>query len=207
VIKRDEFDEVYTNTLDGIKWTEIFIQPKMAKEFENKIIQAGMDLLDIGSGCSFDSIYYAFHGINTTVLDFSKNAILKLNKLAEIYGIKISSKIMSVLDIYKDISMQGKFDVITDNGLFHHIEAIDRDEYVKSIYHSLKNKGLFYLRSHSEFNTDSTDNYLVAHRIKSDDIISLFFPYFKIIELSTFDVFVDTRNTTYKMWFLKLEKR
>lgn len=203
--KQLEFDSYYENDIRQIKWFEPYIQPKMLDEWNNKTIATGMSLLDVGGGCSLDGIFYASNGIHTVVLDYSKKALDKLRKLATSYGVSLEYENSSILSVPKHLF--GKFDVVTDNGCFHHIEPEDRLKYMDSVYNLLKPGGLLYIRAMSEYVPPSTDNFLRAYRISSDDIARPeILEKFKIIEMSLFDYILNPRGRQ-KIWFIKLIRR
>ncbi|OGC52114.1 hypothetical protein A2982_01305 [candidate division WWE3 bacterium RIFCSPLOWO2_01_FULL_39_13] len=204
-LKQAEFDSYYNKELQYIKWFEPYIQPKMLDEWNNQSIRAGMWLLDVGGGCSLDSIFYASNGIHTVVLDFSENALNKLKKLADFYGVKIECENASILSVPERLS--NKFDILTDNGCFHHIEPEYRLQYINSASHLLKKGGLLYIRAISEYVPPSTDNSLSAYRISADDITRKeFLDKFKLVEMSLFDYILNPRGRQ-KIWFIKLQRR
>lgn len=203
--KKDEFNDTYKKKCGDIKWFEPYIQPKMLEEWNNQVIRKGMSLLDVGGGCSLDGIFYATNGINTTVLDFSPNAINKLKEMAEFFGVKIATVNCSILDV--PISLYGVFDIVTDNGCFHHIDEEDRSLYFNSVANLVKTGGYLYIRAISEYVPPSSDSNLRAYRISSDDILceeSL--KFFKVVEISLFDYVFNLRGRQ-KMWFIKLQRR
>lgn len=203
--KKDIFDTYYYNKVIGeIKWFESFVQPEMIEEYNKKNIRVGMKLLDVGCGCSMDSIFFATKGLDVSALDFSPNALKKLNALASIIGVDVKTINASVLSI--PIQYSKSFDVILDNGCFHHICPEDRGAYVRSVVKALKSGGCLYIRSFSDFEQSSSDTELGAYRISSDVIINTFFQNFKIEEIRLFDYILTSRGRQ-KMWFVKLRMR
>ena len=76
-----------------------------------------------------------------------------------------------------------------------------------SVYNLLKPGGLLYIRAMSEYVPPSTDNFLRAYRISSDDIARPeILEKFKIIEMSLFDYILNPRGRQ-KIWFIKLIRR
>ena len=203
--KQIEFDEMYERKSSNIKWFEPYIQPKMLDEWNEKQLLSGMKLLDVGGGCSLDSIFYASNGIDTTVVDFSSNALEKLKLMADFYGVKIDCMNHSILSMPEQYNRA--FDVVTDNGCFHHIEPEDRANYAKAVANLLKKDGLLYIRAMSEYVPPSTDSQLRAYRISSDDILnSNFLDNFKLVEMSLFDYTLNPRGRQ-KIWFIKMKRR
>jgi cyclopropane fatty-acyl-phospholipid synthase-like methyltransferase len=204
-VKQVKFDSYYKIKHQRIKWFEPYIQPKMLDEWNNQTIKAGMRLMDVGGGCSLDGIFYASNGIHTVVLDFAENALKKLKKMADFYGVEIECEHASILSIPERLS--NKFDIVTDNGCFHHIEPEDRLKYINSVSRLLKKGGLLYIRAISEFTPPSTDNFLSAYRISADDITRKeFLDNFKIMEMSISENVLNPRGRQ-KIWFIKLQRR
>ena len=203
--KQEEFNSYYNRRIKNIKWFEPYVQPKMLDEWNNQSIKAGMWLLDVGGGCSLDSIFYASNGIHTVVLDSAETALSKLKKLADFYGVKIECENASIL--FPPERFSNKFDILTDNGCFHHIDPKDRFQYINSAFNLLKNRGLLYIRAISEYVSPSTDSSLGAYRISADDITRKeFLDKFKIVEMSLFDCILNPHGRQ-KIWFIKLQKR
>ncbi len=191
--KQTEFNSYYNRKIQDIKWFEPYVQPRMLDEWNNQSIKTGMWLLDIGGGCSLDSVFYASNGIHTVVLDSAENALRKLKKIADFYGVEIECKNASILSPLEKLS--NKFDILTDNGCFHHIEPKDRLQYINSAFNLLKSGGLLYIRAMSEYVPLSTDSLLSAYRISADDITRKeFLDKFKLVEMSLFDYILNSRG-------------
>lgn len=203
--RQTEFNSYYNRKIQDIKWFEPYVQPRMLDEWNNQSIKAGMWLLDVGGGCSLDSIFYASNGIHTVVLDSAETALSKLKKIADFYGVEIECENASILSPSEKLF--NKFDILTDNGCFHHIEPKDRVQYINSAFNLLKKGGLLYIRAMSEYVPLSTDSLLSAYRISADDITRKeFLDKFKLVEMSLFDYMLNPRGRK-KMWFIKFQKR
>ena len=203
---QEDFDSYYKERdVCEIKWFEPFVEHKIIDEYNKGCITPGMNLLDVGSGCSMDSVFFASKGLNVTALDFAPKALDKLKNITNVLGVKIDVVCTSILDVPRDL--EKKFDVISDNGCFHHIPHKDRSEYAKSVARLLKDNGILYIRAHSNFNIiNSGNSKLRAKRLSSDDIISTFVTLFKFEEMSLFDYVLTSRGRE-KMWFIKLRLR
>lgn len=198
------FNDYYDRTISQIKWFEPFIDPEILEEFNNYSIKEGMNFLDVGCGCSMDSIFFAYKGLNVTAIDFAPNAIDKLNDLAQKIGVKINTLNTSVLSIpskYDNI-----FDIVSDNGCFHHIEPSNRTVYADQIARVLKPNGTLYIRAHSDFESKPISGELRANRISSDVIIDTFFHKFKIEKMYPYN-YIRTSIGVSKVWFIKLKSR
>ena len=204
--KQKEFNDYYIKKDNAqVKWFEPYIQPKMLDEWNNQTLKKGISLLDVGGGFSFDNIFYASNGLQTTVLDYSKEALNKMKDLAAFYNLDIKCICGSILEPPKE--MHSQFDVVTDNGCFHHIDPPDRSKYFTSVFSLLKKGGILYIRAMSEYVPPSTDNFLRAYRISSDDIICQeVMKNFKLLEMSLFDYVLNVRGRQ-KIWFIKLQRR
>ena len=201
-----DFDSYY-NECDvcAIKWFEPFVEPQIIDEYNKGAIAPGMNILDVGSGCSMDSVFFASKGLNVTALDFAPKALDKLRSITDVLGVKINVVCASILDVPNDL--EKGFDVISDNGCFHHISPVDRPEYAKSVAQLLKDNGILYIRAHSDLNIKSSGSSILrANRLSSDDIISTFITLFRVEEISIFD-YVLTPRGREKMWFIKLRLR
>ncbi len=204
--KQNDFNAAYKEKCKQIKWFEPYIQTKILDEWNSQCIKTGMKLLDVGGGCSLDSIFYAINEIETTVLDYAENALNKLKQMSDFFGVSLSFLQASILDVPKEHF--GRYDIITDNGCFHHIEPKDRILYINSVANLLKPEGILYIRAVSEYMPPSVDTRLRAYRISSDDIVTdAFLCKFKIIELSLFDYIYTAEGNNHKMWFIKMQRR
>ncbi|MHB1221039.1 MAG: class I SAM-dependent methyltransferase [Gammaproteobacteria bacterium] len=96
-----------------------------------------MKILDIGCGKGQDLIYYAKHHNNeVTGIDIIRhpNLTSALNPYKNI-KIKIGS--------FLDFQFINQFDLITDNGCFHHFEEDDAQTYLYKLKDTLKIKGFY----------------------------------------------------------------
>jgi len=202
--RQHNFDEYYNRPLSQIKWFEPFIDPQILEEFNNSSIKEGMNFLDVGCGCSMDSLFFACKGLDVTAIDFAPNAIEKLNDLAQKIGVSIKTINTSVLTISN--LYINHFDIISDNGCFHHIEPSSRLLYAEQIAQALKPNGALYIRAHSDFESIPSSGELRAYRLSSDVIINTFFPRFKVEKLYPYN-HTRTSSGISKVWFIKLRKR
>lgn len=203
--KQEIFNTYYSREISDIKWFEPFIEPKIITEFNNSQIQAGQTLLDVGAGCSLESLFFVAQGLLVTAIDFAPNALEKLKNISSLFGFKIKTICSSILDIPEEFN--SSFDVVSDNGCFHHLAVQDRVAYAHSISRVLKPNGVLYLRAHSALNDISQQSIeLRAFRLSSDDIINTFLPWFAIEELSLYDYILTPRGHQ-KVWFVKLRLR
>ena len=201
---RHLFNEYYNQPINHIKWFEPFVDPIILEEFKNDSIHEGMSLLDIGAGCSLDSIFFAYNGFNVTSVDFAQNALDKLRDLAGLIGVSIKLIHTSVLDLPEEIVAQ--FDIASDNGCFHHIDPSKRRAYAESLSRVLKPGGVLYIRAHSSQGQNPPPGPLRAHRLSSDVIIDTFSQHFIISDMFHYNYF-KTGNGSKRVWFIKMINR
>lgn len=202
--RQHSFNDYYTQTISQIKWFEPYIDPEILEEYNNSSIKEGMSILDAGCGCSLDSVFFACKGLSVTAIDFASNAIDKLNDLAQEIGIKINTINASVLSIPSQYD--NVFDVVSDNGCFHHIEPSKRNIYADQMARVLKPNGTLYIRAHSDFDSKPISGELRAYRLSSDTIIDTFFQKFKIEKIYPYN-YLRTSSGVSKVWFIKLKRR
>lgn len=202
--KQHCFNNYYNQTISQIKWFEPFVDPVILKEFKDSEIKKDMHVLDVGCGCSLDSIFFAYNGLNVTSVDFASKAIDKLDCLAKIIGVKINTLNSSIFSLSS--KYDGLFDFVSDNGCFHHIKPCDRSNYVDQIYRVLKPSGTLFLRAHAEVESLLLDSReLRAYRLSSDEIIKTFFQKFLIEKMYPYNYIKSSDDS--KVWFVRLKKR
>ena len=95
-------------------------------------IQGKKTLLDLGCGNGRNTLL--FKHMDVTGIDFSPSAIKK----AKLYG-------HGKFEVRSVFNLKGKFDVIIDSGLFHHLRAIQHKKYLDNIKKTLNPDGIYYL--------------------------------------------------------------
>jgi len=100
------------NNSDVIPWEIKTVDPNL-KQFLDSIDLNTGELLELGSGSGYDSVYLADHGFDVTAIDVSED-VIELSK-----KIHVNSKVNFVAaDFFQDITDK-KFDVIYDRGFLH----------------------------------------------------------------------------------------
>jgi 2-polyprenyl-3-methyl-5-hydroxy-6-metoxy-1,4-benzoquinol methylase len=100
------------NNSNVIPWEIKTVDPNLKQLLDSVNLKAG-ELLELGCGSGYDSVYLSDHGFNVTAIDVSEDAI-ELSK-----KIHVNSKVNFVAaDFFQDDSDK-KFDVIYDRGFLH----------------------------------------------------------------------------------------
>jgi len=100
------------NNSDVIPWEIKTVDPNL-KQFLDSIDLNTGELLELGSGSGYDSVYLADHGFDVTAIDVSED-VIELSK-----KIHVNSKVNFIAaDFFQD-STDKKFDVIYDRGFLH----------------------------------------------------------------------------------------
>jgi 2-polyprenyl-3-methyl-5-hydroxy-6-metoxy-1,4-benzoquinol methylase len=100
------------NNSDVIPWEIKTVDPNL-KQFLDSIDLNTGELLELGSGSGYDSVYLADHGFDVTAIDVSED-VIELSK-----KIHVNSKVNFIaVDFFQD-STDKKFDVIYDRGFLH----------------------------------------------------------------------------------------
>lgn len=100
------------NNSNVIPWEIKTVDPNLKQFLDSVNLHTG-ELLELGSGSGYDSVYLADHGFNVTAIDVSED-VIELSK-----KIHVNSKVNFVAaDFFQDITDK-KFDVIYDRGFLH----------------------------------------------------------------------------------------
>lgn len=132
-------------------------------------------LLDVGCGNGRNTHF--FKHMDVTGIDFAPSAIRKAKKFG--YG---KFKTQSVFHV------TGKYDVIMDIGLFHHLRAIEHKRYKENIKKSLNKDGLLFLsvfskKSNAKYFAPKKRNWIIKRhfcRFFGKEDIKKIFQEFKI---------------------------
>lgn len=103
-------------------------------------------VLELGCGSGRDAIFMAQKGCDVTAVDISPIAIEIATKRAEMKGVKCSFVVNNIFDLKLK---KKSFDLILDNGCFHHVPFLLHGSYVKMILELLIARGYFYLLCHN----------------------------------------------------------
>ncbi len=123
---------------------EDYVYGEQANVFLRSIsIGSGKKVLCLAEGEGRNAIYLASIGNEVTAVDFSEQAIAKVQKLAQKNGVEIVTICADLNDFYFETN---KWDVII--AIFAHFPVDLRKKIHKNIYPSLKQDGLFILEAY-----------------------------------------------------------
>lgn len=158
------------------EWTAGTASPELIDLVWKGTIPKGSKVLEVGCGVGTESVFLSVRGMDVTGVDISKDAIVKAKELAQVYNVFPKFKVADAVNLpFEDDS----FDVICDQGCFHHLTNEERPLYMKEINRVLKKGGLFSLRCFS----DKIPGGPQPRRITSDELICTFQNQFKLEEL------------------------
>lgn len=188
--------------MDGIEkeWTAGTANPELVNLVYNQVIKPGSKVLEVGCGLGTESVFLAVRGMNVTSMDLSPDAIATGKKLADIYGVNIN---WIADDLLESDYFENEFDVITDQGCFHHMHVEEYEKYAKKICKYLKPGGLFVLRAFS----DKMPKGEQPRRVSSDDMLSAFSKDFKLEHMERILSFSSEKYDKPISWYTLWIKR
>ena len=138
---KKRFNEKYKMEHTPWSWSDV---PKQLEGFVKRTKKEFKkpNLLDLGCGDGWLSIWFAKQDFKVEGIDSSEVAIKGARIKAKKEDLKISFKIGDALDFpYPDKS----FDIVFDRGLFHHQPKTEWNRYIGGVKRVLRDKGYFYL--------------------------------------------------------------
>ncbi|HEV2120958.1 MAG TPA: class I SAM-dependent methyltransferase [Candidatus Bathyarchaeia archaeon] len=131
-------------------------------------------VLDVGCGTGENALYLAENGFSVVGVDLSNRAIAAAKAKATERGLKVDFRTGNVLSLdFKD----GLFDNVTDSGLFHTFNDIERPVYAREIARVLAPRGRYFMLCFSE---KEPTNWGGPRRVARGEIEATFSPLFKI---------------------------
>jgi len=198
---RDFYETIYsTKKPAGHPWVAGTASPELINLVWEGVISPGMKVLEAGCGIGTESVFLAVRGMDVTSIDLSESAISLSKQLAKFYGVEIN---FQQGDATNPDFPDESFDVICEQGVFHHLTDEEREPYAKTITRLLRPNGLFVLRSYS----DKIPGGPQPRRIKSDELIDIFHPYLKLEELRRVLSFSSEKQHRPLGWYTLWEKR
>lgn len=197
----DFYNKAYSSK-NGIQleWTAGTANPELVKlVYEGKIAPESK-ILEVGCGMGAESAFLAARGMNVVAMDLSEAAIENCKKLSDIYGVHVD---WIAADFLTSDLFNEEFDIITDQGCFHHMHEEERALYAQKVLKYLKPGGMFILRAFS----DKMPWGLQPRRISSDDMLSTFYPDFKLEHMERILSFSTEKYTRPISWFTIWYKR
>lgn len=182
------------------EWTAGTANPELVDLVYNQTIKPGSKILEIGCGLGAESTFLAVRGMNMTSVDISQDAVNTAKKIADAYQVNVNWKVGDILQM--DLPEQG-FDVITDQGCFHHLTNEERPVYLKQVMKFLKPGGMFILRCFS----DKISGGPQPRRITSDELLDTFYPELKLEHMELVLSFSTKERNLPQGWFTIWYKR
>ena len=192
----ENFYEYAYKKRNGIEkqWTAGTAGPELANLVYTQRIKPGSEILEVGCGLGTESIFMAVRGMNVTAMDLSKDAINVGKEIAKQYDVNID---WIVGDLLREDLFNQKFDVITDQGCFHHMKENEFEKYEQKISKYIKPGGLFVLRAFSDAMPEGDQ----PRRVSSDDMIKTFNKDFKLEHLERILSFSSEKYDKPLSWY------
>lgn len=174
---KEYYQKIYkTESPSAHEWTAGTANPELVNLVYKQKIKPESHILEIGCGLGTESVFLGIRGMNVTAVDISESAILTAKKIASAYDVVVDWKVGDILEMELE---ENSFDVITDQGCFHHLTDNERKIYAKQILKFLKPGGMFILRCFS----DKISPGVQPRRISSEELLDTFYPEFKLEHL------------------------
>lgn len=159
-------------SLKDSPWITLAVGIQLQNLVIEGIIGEGMKVLDVGCSIGIETMYLSKQGLDATGIDFVHETINIAKQLTNLTGSKAKFICGDFLetDFSKD---KGLYDLIIDQGCFHHFPVAERTKYAQKINYLLKENGLFFLRSFSDQMLPSPTNDGPI-RLSADDITNTF---------------------------------
>jgi len=193
--------------LDATPWMTTAVGKELQDLLIDQSLKDGMAVLDVGCGIGVEACFLAKHGMRVTGIDFIPETIQRAKEYAGIVGAPANFECIDFLGDLKEIG--GSFDLILDQGCFHHIPIAERAEYAKRASSHLRETGLLFIRAFSDLMLPSPTGDGPI-RLSSDDILSTFLPLFSVVHLYRFSNIPLPEPWTYKpqvFWSFLARKR
>lgn len=198
---RDYFNQAYQERSPRQhEWTAGTANPEIVNLVYEGIIPVGSKVLEIGCGLGTESIFLAVRGMNVTALDISAEAIEVGRRLANAYDVEVDWR---VGDVLKMEVADKEYDVVSDQGCFHHMTNEERPQYLQEVLRVLKPGGMFILRCFS----DKIPGGPQPRRISSDELLDMFHPALKLEHMELILSFSTEQRTRPQGWFTIWYKR
>lgn len=170
--------------LQASPWVTLAVGIELQKLVIEGVIKEGMKALDVGCSIGVESMYLSKQGLQVTGVDFIPETIKIAKRLSKLTGAKSNFICKDILEL-NSLKYNNHFDLIIDQGCFHHFPLQDRDKYAEKAHKLLKKNGLFFLRGFSTEMLPSPTNDGPI-RLTSDDILNTFSKYFSVERLYRF---------------------
>ncbi len=171
-------------SLQSSPWVTLAV----GKELQNLVIEGkiheGMEAMDIGCSIGIEAMYLAKQGLQVTAIDFVPEIIERANELAQLTEANVDFICNDFLEMNLEEYFT-KFNLVLDQGCFHHIPLEERKNYAERVHSILSDDGIFFLRGFSDQMLPSPTNDGPI-RLTADAIINTFSDHFCIEQLYRF---------------------
>jgi len=190
------YDMIYRGKKPSqLEWVAGTASPQLLKLVSDGVLQSGMRVLDLGCGVGSSSVFLAVRGMKVTALDLSYEAVALGQQLAKVYGVNVNFNQGNALDMpYAD----EQFDVICDNGVFHHLYDQLREYYADSVARVLHSGGKFILRCFSD--CSFTPSGMQPRRIAWQELADTFSSQFNLEHLERVPLFFSKQQDKPLVW-------
>jgi len=182
------------------EWTAGSPPPELINLVWSGVIAPGSRVLELGCGIGTISSFLAVRGLRVTSVDLSSNAIALARKMAAVFGCEVDFRVSDIFDL---AISEGEYDVVVDQGCFHHMQDAEREPYEALVYKALRPGGLYVLQSFS----DQIPGGPEPRRVKSSEILGVFSKNFDLEHLSRVASFSSGPRDNPKVWFCYWYKR
>lgn len=207
---KDYFTDVYNEeaSLNNIPWVTGAVGIEILKKVIGKKFPLASNVLDVGCGFGTEAVFLARHGHHVIGVDTDATIIGKAKEYAKLLDTFVDFRVCNFLKTVEQSELFSRFDIVIDQGCFHHILPQDRQAYKNAVVHCLKNGGKYLMRGFSNLMPPSTSGNGPV-RLTSDDILNTFLSDFYVDEMYVFDNIpvVGKEDMPQKFWFVSLTKR
>lgn len=171
-----EWEQIYgeAREITDVPWETV----KPSAELESLLMEGKLmpcNALDVGCGFGTHAIFLSKKGFDVTAFDISEKAIAVAQKRAEKEKVRVDFFVGDALKTRQS----GKFGFVFDRGLFHSLDPVDRERYIKKIHSLLERKGKYYLEMFTKKNPPGPG----PHRFSRKEIEETFSPFFTILQM------------------------
>jgi 2-polyprenyl-3-methyl-5-hydroxy-6-metoxy-1,4-benzoquinol methylase len=171
-------------SLDTSPWVTLAVGKELLQLVIEGVIHEGMSAMDVGCSVGVEAMYLSKQGLSVTGVDFVPDTIERAKTLANLVGAPVQFLCQDFLEL--DIEpVRGSFDLVLDQGCFHHMPLHERSLYAKKVFELLADNGLFFLRAFSDHMLPSP-THDGPIRLSADAILDTFQPLFAIERLYRF---------------------
>ncbi|MDX1902329.1 MAG: class I SAM-dependent methyltransferase [Gammaproteobacteria bacterium] len=163
-----------------------------------KIHQHPLNILDLGCGTGNDCEYFARLG----------NTVLGVDLYPHDYWDTVQSRYHAtrfICDEFSQTSFNTTFDIILDNGCFHHQHPNTYEKYLQKIHTLLNSHGHFVLSTfkahHNRMKTDPKGR---LHKYFNDDEINDLLTRSRFTIVHQIDIYRINKNDYYRLTFAKI---